>query len=317
MKCTEFEQKINEYVDGELKESVEALETHMASCSECRALYEETMELKALMADLDEVALPDDFEAELHEKLVAAKNEMTVVPFYRHRAVKAIGSIAAVAVLSFIVIKAGSLLPQMGGDYDDANMNIAANDSMNDSADMAMNEADMSEAPEMASDGESEEMATMTIMAEDENLKVRMTESASLLVAEDYDYLLSDSLETDALAEALSVFEIRELDVQDDMITGYVTLEVQEEIAAYLNENYDIASEVNMDFSKPIAELYGMVTSQEDKVEGMMSDETIDPSALEDEKALLNELQDQQNQVEAYAGYVKIRIRIQKEDTNE
>ena len=48
----EFLEQLNAYADGELSEKDrQRVEEHLAACPECRAAYEEILELKALMGE--------------------------------------------------------------------------------------------------------------------------------------------------------------------------------------------------------------------------------------------------------------------------
>lgn len=101
MNCKKAEEHIDAYIDGELKDELQALEDHIETCESCKRYYQETLDLKKMLNDLEAIDLPDDFQETLHEKLLESK----VVPFYRKPSMKKLGfvsSIAAVALIAFM-----------------------------------------------------------------------------------------------------------------------------------------------------------------------------------------------------------------------
>lgn len=140
MKCTEFENIVNEYIDNEIEDT--HIEEHLKTCERCKLLYDETLEIKNLLGDLEVVDLPDDFEETLHVQLLEAKNDMKITPMTSR--FKIIGSIAAVAVLSIIAFRAGTLMP-LNKESDNAMMATA-----NVAYDMANEETESMDMDEMA-----------------------------------------------------------------------------------------------------------------------------------------------------------------------
>lgn len=151
MKCTEFELLVNEYVDNEIEDK--NIEEHLKTCESCQKLYEETLEIKNLLSDLEPLDLPDDFEETLHDKLVEVKQEMKVLPLTSR--FKVIGSIAAVAVLSILAFRAGTLMP-LDGNSDD-NMMATANVAYE--MDMDTEETESMEMNDMAMEEEAGDMS--------------------------------------------------------------------------------------------------------------------------------------------------------------
>lgn len=74
----EMENKISMYLDKDLPESeVKALEEHIQSCDTCKALYEDLKLMNEIMSDMPVMDLPEDFESELHDKLVKVSTKST------------------------------------------------------------------------------------------------------------------------------------------------------------------------------------------------------------------------------------------------
>lgn len=107
MKCQEFQEKVNAYVDGELTDNVEAFEKHLDSCEVCRREYEDILELKSLMNDMPILDLPEGFEETLHEKLVQEKQAPVSILSKYSTQIKWIGSLAAVAIVAISLVNNG------------------------------------------------------------------------------------------------------------------------------------------------------------------------------------------------------------------
>jgi len=124
MKCNYVQDNIDAYIDGELGDDTQAFKAHLETCEACQKIYDETMEIKALLSDLEPLELPDDFESSLHDKLMATK----VLPFYKQPLVKGIGyvsSIAAVGVIAFLSgfnMTDGNQVDLVANDYGDAGL---------------------------------------------------------------------------------------------------------------------------------------------------------------------------------------------------
>lgn len=72
--------KISMYIDGDLPlNEVQNLKDHIENCKECSALFEDMKMMKEIMSDIPQLALPEGFEVELHDKLVEASAGMDTV----------------------------------------------------------------------------------------------------------------------------------------------------------------------------------------------------------------------------------------------
>lgn len=82
MTCREFEEQANLYLDGLLEEEeARRVEEHIALCPECKKLFEELSRVVEALGSLEELPLPDDFEAKLAEKLTPAPKKRSL---WRH-----------------------------------------------------------------------------------------------------------------------------------------------------------------------------------------------------------------------------------------
>lgn len=141
MKCTEFEKLINEYIDEELSElKSEDVKKHLNECNNCKEIYEELVELKSMLSNLEELELPEGFEDELHLKLESVADEMKTkskVVFFqdRFKKYKVLASIAAVVLISVLAIKASDLSfdkssrDEVASDYGSNEMAVNSNNS--------------------------------------------------------------------------------------------------------------------------------------------------------------------------------------------
>ncbi len=77
MTCKDAQNKISAFLDNELTSAQEeTLNKHLETCEACKALYDDMIFMKEIMADLPQLDLPDDFSDELHMKLEKASREM-------------------------------------------------------------------------------------------------------------------------------------------------------------------------------------------------------------------------------------------------
>ncbi len=107
MNCKELSQLIDQYVDNDLNnEEIAAIEKHLAVCPQCKALYDETVEVKALLQSIPQEELPVGFDAELRAKLKTASQEVygSKIKLIRRPAFR---SFVAAAAAVFVFAMAG------------------------------------------------------------------------------------------------------------------------------------------------------------------------------------------------------------------
>ena len=96
MKCSEFNEKLSEFIDGELSNAEEKkMRTHMEKCSDCRAQYDALKALSDAVKDMRTSSLPPEFAKEIIKK--TAKPD---IPYLWQKYNK----IAAVLVAAFAVV---------------------------------------------------------------------------------------------------------------------------------------------------------------------------------------------------------------------
>ena len=79
MNCNKIHELIDMYVDGNLSEAENReIEKHMEECDDCKAMVEDMLSLKDMLGNLPELDLPENFEAELHNKLVEEASQNTL-----------------------------------------------------------------------------------------------------------------------------------------------------------------------------------------------------------------------------------------------
>ena len=103
MNCHKVEDLINAYIDDEIKDLDDSIKNHISQCPSCKAIYEESLAVKAMLNGLDLLPLPDDFEETLHDKLVDSK----VHPIYKNKVLKTMGYVATVAAVGIIAFMTG------------------------------------------------------------------------------------------------------------------------------------------------------------------------------------------------------------------
>lgn len=230
MKCTDFEQLVHEYVDGELTDSVALIEEHIESCATCKALYEETLELKMLLNDLDDIDLPDDFEATLHDKLIEETKDIKVKPLKRwQNTIKILGSVAALAVVSIIVYQS---LPRMGSE-DAANF-AGVPMAMDDTATLKSADMEMAEAVTEETVEEEAGTVTMTFDAAVENDMTSMDRSyeAKAYTARLTPYVLTENkreyvlkASEDIVIELVEDYEVKDFEVLYNQYRFFIHLD--------------------------------------------------------------------------------------------
>ena len=96
MTCEESTLLLSARMDGELSvEENKALEAHLASCQECRALAAQLEEVRSAFDGLEELPAPEGFADRVMERVTAPR----VVPLFRRPAVRAVLGLAACLVL--------------------------------------------------------------------------------------------------------------------------------------------------------------------------------------------------------------------------
>lgn len=107
MNCTDFQKNINEYIDNELEDKLSnTLMKHIDECENCKNEYNDLLEIKAMLSNLEELELPKGFSEELHEKLEAVvledKKVVNISDYFKKY--KVIISVAAVVLISVFAI---------------------------------------------------------------------------------------------------------------------------------------------------------------------------------------------------------------------
>lgn len=142
MNCHKVEELINAYIDDEIKDLDDSIKNHISQCPSCKAIYEDSLAVKAMLNGLDLLPLPDDFEETLHDKLVDSK----VQPLYKNKLLKTFGYVATVAAVGVIAFMTGLNIEEpidhyaLDNDYgvaESANRTLGnQNSAMNDQADV-------------------------------------------------------------------------------------------------------------------------------------------------------------------------------------
>ncbi len=181
MTCKNIENKISLYLDGELPaDQIEDLNKHIENCKECHALFEDMKLMHEIMTDMPQMELPQDFESELHDKLVVEAESMRFtnkenknsreenkssrkviqipLPSFKDfkKYSRPLTAVAATLVVAVLVYGAGSVMnfapKSMEESYDDMAFNESA-EMATESFDFAEESAPvaaMSEAPSLA-----------------------------------------------------------------------------------------------------------------------------------------------------------------------
>ena len=73
MNCEAFEALLDLYVDGELSpEEYEAVRAHLNTCPACRAYVEEALSIRAAFPKVEEIPVPEGFEAGVMARIAAS-----------------------------------------------------------------------------------------------------------------------------------------------------------------------------------------------------------------------------------------------------
>lgn len=321
MKCTDFEKLVNEYVDGELTHSLDLIEEHLENCDACKALYEETLELKSLLSGLDIIDLPDDFEETLHEKLVAVNNENKIKPMDRWRTpIKVIGSIAALAIVSISVYNA---MPN--GTSDDANFAGITATMSEGSEEMAMDDAAMNSAEEATESAP--EAVYSTDVAETESDMTAKTRDVQAYSARLTPYTLTEktleyyvNASPQAVEDYIESYETKDLEVLDMQYRFYIHKEdvkaFKEELmllsSIQIQESIELDNSVEIEYIKDeIAVIETRIAELENEYENAGEEQK---SSLKDqidsEKMVLESYDITLDNIKAYEVYQQIIIFI-------
>ena len=110
-------ERLNDYLEQEAypmdPKEFEALEHHLQQCPDCQTYLEDLRLLKGELAAMPLKALPDQFEEELHARLVEAAQDMSasksskVLKITKSTAFKVISGMAAVLVIGIVAIQIG------------------------------------------------------------------------------------------------------------------------------------------------------------------------------------------------------------------
>lgn len=105
--CQDYQELISRLLDGELTEAEQRdVERHIASCSDCAAMYEA---FRALSQTIGED--PEEPPERLHEKIMA---DVRREALRRRQAPKRVRSLLAIAACAALVLLAAVNLPRMG-----------------------------------------------------------------------------------------------------------------------------------------------------------------------------------------------------------
>lgn len=276
MKCNEFEQLMNEYIDGELTHSIDIVEEHINTCQTCKAMYEETLELKAMLSDLDMIDLPDDFEESLHEKLVAVNNETVknVTPIRKwQRQFKVVGSLAAVLLVSVLAVKS---FPMMGNDFNSASNKEMATESFAMDTDDAAEEnfameteATEEESLDNAVVADAAVTSSVPEASQAKALTLRMP--SQVYVNEGRSFYVNQANE-DLINELLLDIVYEELMISYNQYEFFILNSEVDKLSERLYEQFVVTDEIRIDYSYELDDFKQRFDSQEDYLESLKGD---------------------------------------------
>lgn len=278
MACKTFEENIDAFIDGELKEEKEAFEKHLSTCDACRRLYEETLEIKALLSNLEPLDLPEDFEVSLHEKLIESK----AIPFYQKPMVKKIGFLSSVAAIGVIAFMSGLMVDknmdqdkaddlalredgtsmeitlksynaQMDTESDDATMyfsfNEASDEENNEAYDEAYGEA-YDEPIDATVDEENDEQMIASITMEEGTVPItnaRISQEFLTTSLAIYHYQLVESYDSNWLDQLIANYDVKDLNKDNpDLISFDLSLDVLEDFITALKDSGQVLQELKI-----------------------------------------------------------------------
>ncbi len=236
MTCKNTQDKISMYIDGDLPlNEVQNLKDHIENCKECSALFEDMKMMKEIMSDIPQLALPEGFEVELHDKLVEAsagmdtvisldvekskKQERKVIniplpsmrDFRRHS--RPLTAVAATVLIAFLAYGAGSVMDVMPRQMEEA----AYDDYAYETTESAPAEAEFyaEEAPveiqfnESVSHDTATDVANFSMSAEEPRVAAKMADSPALFGAsiESTDGLEIEGVDTNSVADVSLTME--------------------------------------------------------------------------------------------------------------
>src|SRR6056297_502650 len=184
MNCEFDKTKISAYIDGESSaEEMREIEEHIKSCAECKAFYEELIDLKEKLYELEEMELPEGYEDELHKRLSRSFRMNKSKKKYNWKRWTAVAAIFLVGFVSYNLWKPAGLMMKSA----DESMAV-------ESVDMAMEEPRMTNRAvmnEQAYGGKSEEAEAY----ESENGSERLNDEGRKIIRNGYINLEVDSFE--------------------------------------------------------------------------------------------------------------------------
>ncbi len=105
-KCEHIIELISLYIDGELSDAEKhQFEEHINSCIKCKEEFDCQMEIINLCKNIEDVELPEDFNKQLHQKLVKEKQGKGPLFWMNSKYIKLASSIAAAFILIFVTSK--------------------------------------------------------------------------------------------------------------------------------------------------------------------------------------------------------------------
>ena len=138
MNCEYDKTKISAYIDGEASaEEMRETEEHIKSCAECRAFYEELVDMKEMLFEMEEMDLPEGYEDELHKRLSNSFGMNKAKKNYNWKRWTAVAAIFLVGFVSYNVWKPAGLMMKSAEDGmagESVEMSIAAEPRMTNRA---------------------------------------------------------------------------------------------------------------------------------------------------------------------------------------
>lgn len=101
--CEYYQQLMSQSLDGALSpREQQTLEGHLAQCAQCRSLYRQLQQIHSALSEWEEQPVPDGFTQGVMARVRALEQQpapANVIPLHRRPAFRALGSLAACAVL--------------------------------------------------------------------------------------------------------------------------------------------------------------------------------------------------------------------------
>lgn len=103
MKCEKIQELLSEYIDNEINEiTKKEIATHLEKCPKCQSEYVELKNIINLCGEMENIDLPENFETQLHTKLLECNKEKTNTTLKFANYIRIFSSVAAVLVLLFV-----------------------------------------------------------------------------------------------------------------------------------------------------------------------------------------------------------------------